>query len=145
MSDAGGEPPSRQSREDAARQAAVAHRFEDIFRRTEEGRDLTARSRAFSEQDLEEVEVIQDRAENLKGNTVFLNRFQNALFRAVTELRVSLVLAIPLLARGGRIITIKGLEEKPIGFEKLSLVKEIPLRGFSGKKSKLMVFQKCFT
>ena len=94
---------------------------------------------------LQKVEVIHDRAENLKEDKVFQNRFQHALFRAVADQKPSLVMGAPLIKEGGKVITKKSMKEREIAFENLPLVQEIPIKSFSGAKSKLMVFKKCFT
>lgn len=93
--------------------------------------------------ELEETEVLHERAENL--DRIYGKRFQYALFRAVTDLSPSLVLAAPLIIEGGWVITKKGLHEKASGLENLPIVREISIIGHSGVESKLMIFQKCFT
>lgn len=96
------------------------------------------------------IEVVQERAENLAREKVYQDNFDYVLFRAVSKLEICLELGAPYLREGGKIIVKKGLDaeipHKTISMNPaLSLIKEIPIKSWFGVESKLMVFQKCST
>ena len=97
---------------------------------------------------LENVEVLNHRAEELDEN--YHGRFDLILFRGVGEVSECLQLAEPFLKTGGRVAFKKDPQTKVSGEVRkgpffMELIEEIPLIGWTGVASKLMVFSKCFT
>ncbi len=103
---------------------------------------------AVREMQLESVEVLHGRAEELGGS--YKHRFDDVVFRSVGKLSQCLKIAAPFLRSKGRVINRKepgaprpgGGPEEP---SPLELRTEIPVTNIKGIRSKLMVFEECST
>ncbi len=94
---------------------------------------------------LQDVEVINDRVENLEHN--HRRKYESITFRYVDKIESCLELAEPFLKFGGRVVIIKEPEyQLPLRASlPLNCNAEIPVLTWSGSASKLMVFEGCFT
>ncbi len=98
--------------------------------------------------DLEEIEVVEERAEAL--GDPWMGKFDAVLFRAVGSLDRCFRLAAPLLRGGGTLVVQKepgAAESEGAAAGKFHFQKkeEISLEGRTGRRSSLLVFEKCFT
>jgi len=91
------------------------------------------------------VEVVHGRAEDLPS--IYNERFQFALFKAVGPLADCLAWGAPLLRDGGRIIIKKEPRESPVppSFPGLVVLPPVIVHSFSGVVSELTIYQKCST
>ena len=88
--------------------------------------------------------VINERAEKILPKP----RVGVVILRAVSDIKTCLDLAVLFLVKGGKVVLKKGPEKNNavlIPHEEFSLIDEVEVIGFSGKKSSLLVFEKCFT
>jgi 16S rRNA (guanine527-N7)-methyltransferase len=93
--------------------------------------------------DLQRAEVLNSRAENLSAD--YRDRFDLVVFRGVGDIAYCLKLAGPYLKVGGRVVIKKEPDAKPPEFAeqkgcKFQLQEEIPFEGWTGVRSKLMLF-----
>ena len=93
---------------------------------------------------LQDTLVINERAEKISPVPVM----SVVILRAVSDIKSCLNLAVRFLEKGGKVVLKKGPEENmaadpPHG--DFSLIEEVGVTGYSGKKSSLLVFEKCST
>ncbi len=93
---------------------------------------------------LQDARVINERAEKISPEP----RVGVVILRAVSDIKSCLDLAVRFLGKGGKVVLKKGPEENmtadpPHG--KFSLIEEVGVTGYNGKKSSLLVFEKCST
>jgi 16S rRNA (guanine527-N7)-methyltransferase len=91
---------------------------------------------------LQDTLVINERAENITP----VPRVGVVIFRAVSDIMSCLELAVQFLEIGGKVVLKKGpgenmLADPPHG--DFSLIEEVGVTGHNGKKSSLLVFEKC--
>jgi 16S rRNA (guanine527-N7)-methyltransferase len=94
--------------------------------------------------DLKNTRVLNARAEKILPKP----RVGVVILRAVSDIKTCLDLAVSFLVKGGKVVLKKGPEKNNatmIPHEEFSLIDEIEVIGFNGKKSSLLVFEKCFT
>ena len=93
---------------------------------------------------LQNSRVVNERAEKISPKP----RVDVVILRAVSDIRTCLDLAVSFLIKGGKVVLKKGFEENNAALilhEEFSLIDEVEVIGFNGKKSSLLVFEKCFT
>jgi hypothetical protein len=70
------------------------------------------------------------------------------ILRAVSDIKTCLDLAVPFLVKGGKVVLKKGLEKNNAAVmphDDFFLIDEVEVTGYNGKKSSLLVFEKCST
>ena len=91
---------------------------------------------------LEDTSVINERAEKISpAPTVGV-----VILRAVSDIKSCLDLSVLFLKKGGKVVLKKGPEENfaaPPPHCDFSLIEEVGVVGHNGKKSSLLVFEKC--
>jgi 16S rRNA (guanine527-N7)-methyltransferase len=93
---------------------------------------------------LKNTRVVNERAEKISPKP----RVGVVILRAVSDLKTCLDLAVSFLVKGGKVVLKKGPgknNEVVIPHEEFFLIDEVEVIGFNGKKSSLLVFEKCFT
>jgi len=89
------------------------------------GKKADFQSKVIAELGLENVEVLQERAEDVGRNEDYRQRFDFAITRAVGRLEIIAELTVPLLRKGGIFLTWKGPkveEEMPAGKKALHVL-----------------------
>jgi 16S rRNA (guanine527-N7)-methyltransferase len=98
---------------------------------------------------LNDIEVLNSRAEDLISNPNYAGKFDYVIFRAVSSIIDCLNLAIPFIKETGKIVIKKELDASinPVDIDKMSVKQEIsiPITSYDGQKSELLVFAKCST
>ena len=93
---------------------------------------------------LQNTRVVNERAEEILPKP----RVNVVVLRAVSDIKTCLDLAVSFLVKGGKVVLKKGPEKNNkavIPHEEFFLIDEVEVIGFNGKKSSLLVFEKCFT
>ena len=93
---------------------------------------------------LQDTLVINERAEKISP----VPRVDVVILRAVSDIRSCLDLAVRFLEKGGKVVLKKGREENMVvdsPHRDFSLADEVGVTGYNGKKSSLLVFEKCST
>ena len=93
---------------------------------------------------LNNTRVVNERAERI----LLKPRVGVVILRAVSDIKTCLDLAVSFLVKGGKVVLKKAPEINNavvLPHEEFSLIDEIEVIGFNGKKSSLLVFEKCFT
>jgi 16S rRNA (guanine527-N7)-methyltransferase len=93
---------------------------------------------------LKNTRVVNERAEKISPTP----RVGVVVLRAVSDIKTCLDLAVSFLLKGGKVVLKKGPEinnAAEIIHGEFSLIDEVEVIGFNGKKSSLLVFEKCFT
>jgi 16S rRNA (guanine527-N7)-methyltransferase len=93
---------------------------------------------------LQNTLVINERAEKISPKL----RVDIVILRAVSDIQTCLSLAVPFLLKGGKVVLKKGPEKNNaavIPHDDFSLIEEFEVIGYNGKKSSLLVFEKCST
>jgi 16S rRNA (guanine527-N7)-methyltransferase len=88
--------------------------------------------------------VVNERAENISP----VPKVGVVVLRAVSDMKICLDLSLPFLVKKGKVVLKKGLENNnvvEIIHDNFSLIEEIEVIGYFGKKSSLLVFEKCST
>ncbi len=98
---------------------------------------------------LEEISVLEGRAEQFSGQDIFQGQFDRVLLRGFGCLATCLAIGSPYLKSGGRMILMKGTGETE-DFPKDNphgalMVDTRTVAGFDGKDSLMMVIEKCST
>jgi len=93
---------------------------------------------------LQDTRVINERAEKISP----VPMVGVVILRAVSNIKSCLDLGVRFLEQGGKVVLKKGPEENmaadtPHG--DFSLIEEVGVTGYNGKKSSLLVFEKCST
>ena len=91
---------------------------------------------------MQDTQVINERSEKISP----VPRVGVVILRAVSDIKSCLDLAVPFLGKRGKVVLKKSPEEniaadRPHG--DFSLIKEVGVTGYNGKKSSLLVFEKC--
>jgi 16S rRNA (guanine527-N7)-methyltransferase len=98
---------------------------------------------------LKDIEVLNNRAEELYSDTHYLGKFDYVTFRAVSSIIDCLTLSLPFIKETGKIVIKKEPDAsiQPADMEKMSIIleKSIPVISFDGQKSDLLVFTQCST
>ena len=94
--------------------------------------------------ELPDTRVINERSENISP----VPNVGVVIFRAVSDIKSCLDLAVRFLKKKGKVVLKKGPNENiatdhPHG--DFSLIQEVGVTGYNGKKSSLLVFEKCST
>ena len=93
---------------------------------------------------LQNTLVVNERAENISPKP----RVGVVILRAVSDIKTCLDLAVPFLVKGGKVV-LKKVPEKnnaaAIPHNDFFLFDEVEVIGYNGKKSSLLVFEKCST
>ena len=93
---------------------------------------------------LQNSRVVNERAEKISPKP----RVDVVILRAVSDIKTCLDLAVSFLVKGGKVVLKKEPEKNNtavIPYDEFSLINEVEVIGFNGKKSSLLVFEKCFT
>ena len=93
---------------------------------------------------LQNTRVVNERAEKISTKP----RVGVVILRAVSDIKTCLDLAVSFLVKGGKVVLKKGPEINNMAVtphEEFSLIDDVEVIGFNGKKSSLLVFEKCFT
>ena len=93
---------------------------------------------------LQNTRVVNERAEEILPKP----RVNVVILRAVSDIKTCLDLAVPFLAKGGKVVLKKEPEitnSTVMPDDDFSLIEEVEVIGFNGKKSSLLVFEKCST
>ena len=93
---------------------------------------------------LKNTRVVNERAEKISLKP----RVGVVILRAVSDIKTCLDLAVSFLVKGGKVVLKKEPEKNNtavIPHDEFSLIDEVEVIGFNGKKSSLLVFEKCFT
>jgi len=93
---------------------------------------------------LQNTRVLNERAQHISPKP----RVGVVLMRAVSNIKDCLELAVPFLVKGGKVVLKKGAKKNNVGLlshNYFSLIEEVEVIGYNGKKSSLLVFEKCFT
>jgi len=88
--------------------------------------------------------VVNDRAEKISLKP----RVGVVILRAVSDIKTCLDLSDMFLLKGGKVVLKKGSEKYNLAVipqDDFSLIEEVDVIGFNGKKSSLLVFEKCST
>jgi 16S rRNA (guanine527-N7)-methyltransferase len=88
--------------------------------------------------------VVNERAEKISPKP----RVDVVILRAVSDLKSCLDLAVPFLLKGGKVVLKKRLEKNiaaAMPHVDFFLIDEVEVIGYNGKKSSLLVFEKCST
>jgi 16S rRNA (guanine527-N7)-methyltransferase len=96
----------------------------------------------FSNLGLQDTRVINERAENVTP----VPMVDVVILRAVSDIKSCLDLAVKFLEKGGKVVLKKGPEENMVAdppHSYFSLNEEVGVTGYNGKKSSLLVFEKC--
>ena len=98
---------------------------------------------------LERVQVTEGRAENFSINPTYFEQFDRVIFRGFSSLHTCLVVGMPFLKEGGRIILKKSPEEAPDSTDESlingRIIDSKEVEGFDGHRSLMMVIEKCST
>jgi 16S rRNA (guanine(527)-N(7))-methyltransferase RsmG len=98
---------------------------------------------------LDNIEVLNNRAEELFSNDKYARQFDYVIFRAVSSISDCLKLALPFIKETGKIVIKKepeaSIDSAEIGQLSVKLEKSLPVISFDGQKSDLLVFAKCST
>jgi 16S rRNA (guanine527-N7)-methyltransferase len=93
---------------------------------------------------LQNTRIVNERAEKISPKP----RIGVVIMRAVSDLKTCLDLAVPFLVKGGKVALKKGPEKNKsamIPHDDFSLINDVEVIGYNGKKSSLLVFEKCST
>jgi 16S rRNA (guanine527-N7)-methyltransferase len=88
--------------------------------------------------------VVNERAEKISPKP----RVGVVILRAVSDIKTCLDLAVPFLLKGGKVVLKKGPEKNNAAVmphDDFFLIDEVEVIGYNGKKSSLLVFEKCST
>jgi 16S rRNA (guanine527-N7)-methyltransferase len=87
--------------------------------------------------------VVNERAEKISPKP----RVGVVILRAVSDIKTCLDLAVPFLVKGGKVVLKKGPEKNNavMPHDDFFLIDEVEVIGYNGKKSSLLVFEKCST
>ena len=88
--------------------------------------------------------VVNERAEKISPKP----RVGVVILRAVSDIKTCLDLAVPFLVKGGKVVLKKGPEKNNVAVmlhNDFFLIDEVEAIGYNGKKSSLLVFEKCST
>jgi 16S rRNA (guanine527-N7)-methyltransferase len=88
--------------------------------------------------------VVNERAEKISPKP----RVDVVILRAVSDIKTCLDLAVSFLVKGGKVVLKKGLEKNNaamMSHDDFFLIDEVEVIGYNGKKSSLLVFEKCST
>jgi 16S rRNA (guanine527-N7)-methyltransferase len=91
---------------------------------------------------LQDTRVINERSEKISP----VPRVDVVILRAVSDIKSCLDLGVGFLEKGGKVVLKKGPEENMAEdppHRDFSLIEEIGVIGYNGKKSSLLVFEKC--
>ncbi len=92
---------------------------------------------------LQDTDVINERAEKISPVPMTVGV---VILRAVSDIKSCLDLAVRFLEKGGKVVLKKNPDENmaadPLHGD-FSLIEEVGVTGYSGKKSSLLVFEKC--
>ncbi len=92
----------------------------------------------------QDTRVINERAEKISPVPVV----GVVILRAVSDIKSCLELSVRFLGKGGRVVLKKGPDENmtaDLPHDYFSLIEEVGVTGYNGKKSSLLVFEKCST
>ena len=92
---------------------------------------------------LQNSRVVNERAEKISPKP----RVGVVILRAVSDIKTCLDLAVPFLVKGGKVVLKKGPEKNNavMPHDDFFLIDEVEVIGYNGKKSSLLVFEKCST
>ena len=93
---------------------------------------------------LQNTRVVNERAEKISTKP----RVGVVILRAVSDIKTCLDLAVSFLVKGGKVVLKKGPEKNNsvvLPHDDFSLVNDVEVLGYNGKKSSLLVFEKCST
>ena len=93
---------------------------------------------------LQNSRVVNERAEKISPKP----RVGVVILRAVSDIKTCLDLAVPFLVKGGKVVLKKGPEknnEAVMPHDDFFLIDDVEVIGYNGKKSSLLVFEKCST
>ena len=92
---------------------------------------------------LQNSRVVNERAEKISPKP----RVSVVILRAVSDIKTCLDLAVPFLVKGGKVVLKKGPEKNNavMPHDDFFLIDEVEVIGYNGKKSSLLVFEKCST
>ena len=93
---------------------------------------------------LQNSRVVNERAEKISPKP----RVGVVILRAVSDIKTCLDLAVPFLIKGGKVVLKKGREKNNVAVmphDDFFLIDEVEVIGYNGKKSSLLVFEKCST
>ena len=92
---------------------------------------------------LQNSRVVNERAEKISPKP----RVGVVILRAVSDIKTCLDLALPFLVKGGKVVLKKGPEKNNavMPHDDFFLIDEVEVIGYNGKKSSLLVFEKCST
>jgi len=93
---------------------------------------------------LQYARVINERAEKISPQL----RVGVVILRAVSDIQSCLELSVQFLGKGGKVVLKKSPEENMVAnppHGDFSLIEEVGVTGYNGKKSSLLVFEKCST
>lgn len=98
---------------------------------------------------LERIEVIEGRAESYFDQEALSGQFDRVLFRGFGPLNACLTNGLPFLKKNGRIILLKSPGEMPESTRKVSenarIIESKEVEGYNGKRSLMMMVEKCST
>ena len=98
---------------------------------------------------LDGTEIAEGRAESFSDQKTFSQAFDRVLFRGFSSLETCLVVGMPFLKEGGRIILKKSPEEMPESADSPTLngriIESKEVYGFDGHSSLMMIVERCST
>ena len=95
------------------------------------------------------VEVLEGRVEAISGQKSFSEQYDRVVFRGFSSFNACLEAGLPFLKKGGKVVLKKSPDELPDSTTEIPssarIIESKEVEGFEGKKSLMMVIEKCST